>query len=259
MEDIIILRSPFKIPRAYLTPARSPFTNQFPDCVRRVDTKGDMILSIEDRDSGRIFIPETEVFEIWDGKTYNLENELERNEWEAIKYHKIIAKARSERDENGNLIIDGDAKKYGVADWYVEIPGIDAANKNKSRRKKVEAQNHILGDTPADRLLKARVLGKVMNNAHDSDVEDILMQIAEKDPDKIINLYTGGDMSIRITFLKAKDERIIVYKDRLWLYGDNIMGATEDAAILWMKQAANKKIVSMLKQEVYPELSTHSK
>ena len=259
MENIIILRSPFKIPRAYLNPARNPHTNRYPESVRRVDGKGEMILSREDIDSGRHFIAETDVIEIWDGKTFDLDDDVQNSEWESIKYHKIIAKARDERDDKGNLIIDGDAKKYGNADWYVEIPGLEAKTKNQSRRKKLEAQTYILNDAPEDRVLKARVLGKPMINAHDSDVEDYLMQEAERNPDKIINLYTGDDMKVRITFLKAKDEKVIFFKDKLWVYGDNIMGATEEAAILWMKQSTNKKIVKLIEQEVYPELFQQTK
>ena len=254
MENILILRSPYKIPRAYLNPARDPKTNRYPASVRRVDKNGDMILSREDIDSGGHFISEIDVIEIWDGKVFDLDDEFQASEWEAIKYHKIIAKGRDERDDKGNLIIDGDAKKYGNADWYVEIPGKEAVTKNQLRRKKLEAQNYILSDTPEDRLLKARVLGKAMRNAHDSDVEDYLMKEAEKNPDKIINLYTGGDMKIRITFLKAKDEKVITFRDKLWLYGDNILGATEEADILWMKQPSNKKILKLIEQEVYPEM-----
>lgn len=260
MEDIYILRSPFKIPRAYLNPARNPQTNRYPECVRRVDAKGDMILSREDIDSGKHFISETDIIEIWDGKTLDLNDEYQAAEWEAIKFHKVIAKARDERDEKtGELIIDGNAKRYGTADWYVEIPGKEAKTKNSIRRKRLEAQNYILNDAPEDRLLKAKVLGKVMYNAHDSDVEDYLMQEAEKNPEKIINLYTGGDMKVRITFIKAKEDKIITFKDKLWVYGDNIMGATEEAAILWMKQAANKKVIKLMEQEVYPEMFEQKK
>ena len=90
MENIIILRSPFKIPRAYLNPARNPHTNRYPESVRRVDGKGEMILSREDIDSGRHFIAETDVIEIWDGKTFDLDDDVQNSEWESIKYHKII-------------------------------------------------------------------------------------------------------------------------------------------------------------------------
>ena len=259
MEEIYILRSPYKIPRAYLNPARNPKTNRYPESVRPVDKQGNVLLSRDDIDSGRQYISETDVIEIWDGKTYDLSDEFQKAEWDAIKYHKIIAKARDERDEQGNLIIDGDAKKYGTAEWYVEIPGIEAISKNKIRRKRIEAQNFILEDTPEERLLKARVLVKPMLNAHDSDVEDYLMQESERNPERIIKLYTGSDMKLRITFLKAKEAKTIIFKDKIWVYGDNIMGATEEAAILWMKQPINKKIVKLIEQEVYPEMFEQKK
>lgn len=253
-KNIIILRSPYKITKAYLCPCKVPGTLRYPDCVKRTDNKGDMILSREDQDSGRYFIAETDVIEIWDGKTFNLDDEIELAQWEAIKYHKVIAKARDERNEEGELIIDGDAKKYGVADWYVEIPGLESRNKNESRRKKLEAQNYIINDTPEDRRLKARVLGKAMLNSHDSDVEDYLMQEAEKNPSRIISLYTGGDMQLRLLFLKAKDDKIIINKDKLWMYGDTVLGTTDESVVLWMKQATNKKLLKVLQQEVYPEM-----
>lgn len=259
MEDIIILRSTFKIPKAYLEPCKNPKTGRYPDCVRRVDSNNDMILSQDDKNSGNFFIKETEVIEIYDGKVFDLNDEIQANEWEAIKYHKIIAKARNEKDKDGNLVIDGNAKKYGVASWYVEIPGKETNVNNQKRRKKIEAQNFIIDDSPENRLLKAKVLGKVLYNAHDSDVEDYLMQEAERNPEKIITLYTGTDMQLRITFMKAKEDKIILFTDKLWVYGDNIMGATDEAAILWMKQKQNKKIVDLINQEVYPELHEQKK
>lgn len=259
MKNIIILRSPYKITKAYLTPALIPGTLRFPDCVRRTDKNGEMIRTREDIDTGRYLIADTDVIEICDGKTFNLDDEIEGAQWEAIKYHKIIAKARDERDENGDLIIDGNSKKYGVASWYVEIPGLEANTKNEIRRKRLEAQNYVINDTPEERLLKVRVLGKSMRNAHDSDVEDYLMQEAEKNPSRIISLYTGGDMQLRLLFLKAKDEKLIVNKDKLWMYGDAVLGSTDESVIIWMKQPQNKKLLKVLQQEAYPEMFEQAK
>lgn len=259
MEDIIILRSPYKIPRAYLAPHKNPKTGRFPECVRKVDSNGDLILSNADKDSNKIFIPEDAVIEIWDGKTYDMSDEIQAAEWEAIKYHKIIAKARDERDDKGNLIIDGNAMKYGNAQWYVEIPGLETTSKNKHRRKKNEAERFIIEDTPEDRRLKARVLGKIAANSHDSDIEDYLMQEADRNPERIINLYTGGDMKLRVTFMKARDSKVIIYQDKLWLFGNTILGSTEEAVILWMKQPSNKKLLKIIEEETYPELFIQSK
>lgn len=259
MNNVVILRTPFKITKAYLTPCRIPGKNQYPSFIKPIDDKDNIILSDKERDSGEYFMKETEVIEIYDGKTFDLDDPIESRQWEAIKYHKIIAKSRDERDEQGNLIIDGNSKRYGVADWYVETPGLEASNRNNVRRKKIEAQKYIIGDTPEERKLKAKVLGKAMDNAHDSDVEDYLMQEAERTPSRIIDLYTGGDMSLRLLFIKAKDKKIIINKDRLWFYNDAILGSTDESDIMWMKQPANKKLVKILEQEVDPELFTQKK
>lgn len=258
-KNIIILKTPYKITKAFLNPCKNPKTGRYPDSVRKVDTKGEMILSREDIDSGKSFIAETDIIEITNGKIYNLDDPYEAAEWEAIKYHSLIAHARDERDANNELVIDGNMKKYGTADWYVEVPGKEAQEKNTRRRKIIEAQNYIVNDEPSARRIKAQVLGKYVNGMHESDIEDYLMQEAEKNYNKIIDLYTGGDMSIRILFMKCKEEKIIQFKDKLWIYGESILGATEDAAILWMKQPSNQKILNLIQREVYPELFTVNK
>ena len=37
------------------------------------------------------------------------------------------------------------------------------------------------------------------------------------------------------------------------MYGDNILGATDDAVIQYCKTPANKAVLDMLKADVYPE------
>ena len=81
-----------------------------------------------------------------------------------------------------------------------------------------------------------------MNNVPDADVEDYLLTIAEKDPDKIINLYTGDDITYRLLFVEARDKHVINYKNKIYVYGDNVvLGATDDAAVTWLKDPKNKR------------------
>ena len=77
LDDIIILRSVFgKVGQKYfMNPVRDPKTGRFPDCVRPVDSKGDMIISDKDRNEGKPLIPENKVFIIEDGTTFNLNDE----------------------------------------------------------------------------------------------------------------------------------------------------------------------------------------
>ena len=100
----------------------------------------------------------------------------------------------------------------------------------------------------------ARILGKDMRNQPTADVIDFLTRVAEKDPKKIINLYTGDDISLRLTFIEAKEKHVIYIKNKLYLYGDNIvLGATDDAVIAWMKDPRNQKVLELIKKDTYPD------
>lgn len=60
------------------------------------------------------------------------------------------------------------------------------------------------------RLLVAKVLGRDMKNQPNADVEDYLLSIAEKTPEKIINCYTGGDIQLRMLFIEAREKGVIL-------------------------------------------------
>ena len=250
--------------RAYIQPCRDAFGN-YPKCVKHVDSKGDMVLSdAEKNDPGRdYFIRENDVIIIEDGTTFDLSNPYDKSRWEAIENCKLIAPSRWAKDASGKYLIDGtsDMKtrdpRYGVASFYVEIPGMEAAKKVK-KKKLIHAACAYIWDDPLGsegRMQKARVLGKRMLGAADADVLDFLLQVAEKDPEKIIRLYTSDDMTTRIMFLDAKDRKVIIHKDKLYIYGENtILGATDESVITYLLNPKNKRIVEMIRMDTYPEM-----
>ena len=86
------------------------------------------------------------------------------------------------------------------------------------------------------------------------EIQDYLLTVAEKNPDKIINLYTGDDINLRLLFIEARDKRVIYIKNKLYLYADNItLGATDDAALTWMKDPRNRKTLELIKQDTFPD------
>ena len=223
-----------------------------------------MILSERERnDPNRVyFIKETDTFEVVDGTTFDLENVRQRFIWEAIQYCPLIAPDYYAKDKNGNSLINGTpgwnnkAPRYGVAELFVERPGVEA-NRRVSRRKlKHDAESYIYNDERgADgRVLKARLLGHKMDGMADADVTDYLLQVADNDPEKIINLYTGGDTAVRLLFIEARDKHVITYKNKLFTYADAVLGATDDAAILFLKDPKNANLYKLIKQDTYPEL-----
>ena len=248
-----------------IQPCKDPKTGKYAECVKRVDSNNDMILSEKElNDPNRLyFIKESDVFTIVDGTTFDLDDVRDRFIWEAIQYCPLIAPDYYAKDQNGNSLINGTSDwnskqpRFGVAELYVERPGVEA-NRRVSRKKlKLDAETYIFNDDRGydGRVLKARLLGHRMDHMPDADVTDYLLQVAERDPEKIINIYTGGDTAVRLLFIEARDKHIIFYKNKLYTYADNVvLGATDEAAILFLKDPKNANIYKLIKRDTYPEL-----
>lgn len=264
VKDVIVLRSVYgKVGiKYYIQPCKDPKSGRLPDCVKPVNSQGDIILKDPERNSDEYFIKENETFVIEDGTSFNLEDKIDRAKWEAIKNCPLIAPERFAKDANGNYLIDGTVgwtskkPRYGIAELYIDRPGYESAQRVSRKKKIHDAATYIIDDPKGSegRLLMARLLGKNMTNMPDADVEDYLLTIAEKNPDKIISLYTGDDTNIRLLFIEARDKRVIYIKNKLYLYADNIvLGATDDAVITWMKDPRNRKTLELIKQDTFPD------
>ena len=256
-----------------MQPCVDPKTGNYPDCVKRVDSNGNMILSEKElSDPNReFFIREDAVIDVVDGMTFDLDKVGDRFKWEAIKNNPYIAPDYYAKDRNGNSLINGDTRpyslkdlyngdtrRYGVAELYIVRPGVEATRRISRKKLKHDAESYIYNDERGydGRVLKARLLGHRMDHMPDADVTDYLLQVADTDPEKIISLYTGGDTSIRLLFIEARDKHIILYKNKLYTYADNVvLGATDDAAILFLKDPKNANVLKLIKQDTYPELT----
>lgn len=254
--NIIILRACYgKVSQSYiLNPCVNRQTGMYPECVKQVDKYGDMILSDKDKQSGKIFLPVTEEIEVQDGTVFDLNNPLQKAKWEAIENSSLIAPERFAHDSKGDLLIDGSQTKYGKAVLYIERPG--QLTKHKVNKAKLinKALNFVFNDTTENQIVKCKLLGKNMKNSYPSDIEDYLAEYAKRNPQKIIDLYTGSDTEIRMLFIDAVNKGIIRQKDGVYMYGDKIaMGVTDEAVIAYIKQPSNQKVVEYIKQETYPE------
>lgn len=271
-KNVVILRSVYgKVGQKYfITPCKDPKTGRFPDCVKPVNSAGDMILSDKERNSGSPFIAENRVFIIEDGKQFDLTDPWQKAEWEAIKNAPIIAPSRNARDSKGNLLIDG-AKaegmvaqmraRYGVAELYIETPGVEVAQRVNRKKQIHDAETYIYEDKKGaeGRVLKARLLGKNMRNAPDSEVTDFLLKEAEKDPKKIINLYTGTDTSLRLLLIEALEKKVVVVKNKVYMYNDEALGVTDDAVIAYFQNPKNAKMVELITRDTFSDLEQQNK
>lgn len=270
LENVIILRSVFgKVPQKYyIQPTRDPRTQMYPSFVKRVNAMGDMILTDAERNSGEYFIPEDKVYIIEDGKTFDLSKEIDRKDWEAIKNCPFIAPSRDAKDFQGNNLIDGTMgwknknPRYGQAELYVYNPDADTHKRVSKKDLYRKALNFIYDDPKgaSGRVLICRLLGRDMSRQSDNDITDYLVSIAEKDPNKIIQMYTGDDTSLRLLFMEARDRKVIRVKNKLYIYGDDVvLGMTDDAVITWMKDPKNRKLLELIKKDTYPDLYADAK
>lgn len=268
--NVVVLRSVFgKVGQKYFIQPQRDSRGKYPECVKRVDSHGDIILTPEElkmeANGEAAYIPEDAVFIIEDGKTFNLDDVYENAVWESIKNCNLIAPDRFAKDSNGNYLIDGTTDprakrpRYGTAELYIDRPGFESQRRVTRRKLIVEASNYIMNDERGyeGRLLVARVLGRNMSNQPNADVEDFLLSIAEKTPEKIITCYTGGDIQLRMLFIEAKEKGVILKKNGLYVYGEDgsvILGATDNAAVEWMKQSKNQKTLALIRRDAYPEM-----
>jgi hypothetical protein len=262
MNDVIILRSVYgKVNQIYyIQPCVNPKTGKLPDCVKTVDSNGDMILSEKDKadmSSGqKHFVPANFTFEIVDGTTFDLSDVVDKARWEAIQYCNWIAKDRFERDSEGNLLVDGGAKRYGVADLYVERPGEITKAKITKKQLVHRASTYIYEDSERERIKKCKVLGRDMRFAIPADILDFLIDKAEREPKKIIELYEGEDWKLRLFLVDALEKGVIRRADGIYKYDDTVLGGSEDAVIIFLRDFRYKKLIDSIKRETYPELLT---
>ena len=265
-DNIVILRSVYSKVGSNITinPCRDKVTGAFPNCVRRVDDRGNMILSESDKEklsSGEIYlVAENAKITIHDGIQFDLTKMRDKATWECIKNCSYIAPDRYAKDANGNYLIDGTMgwknphPRYGLAEYYIEHPGLDSVRRVKRTELLQKALKYVIDDSREGRVTRAKVLGKKMDNVPDADVTDFLIQIAMKKPDKIITLYEDSKSKMRILLIDAREKNVITLKDSLLWFNDNILGATDDSAVNWLINPDNAKMVGLIMRATYPHL-----
>ena len=257
--DTIILRSVYgKVGQKYfIQPAPNPRTGRLPECVRTINSNGDMIMSESDKEAmsngTAHYFPSNQMFIIEDGFSLDTSDLVDRATWECIKHCNIIAKERGEKDARGNSVIDGDSKHYGKAELYVERPGEIAKARVSKKTLRFKAESYIHEDSDANRIKKCKVLGRNLDHAIPADVLDYMISIAESEPQKIINLYEDEDWKMHLFILEAIDRGVIRRLDGMYKYGDKMLGASIESTIQFLRDVRYKKILDSLKVETYPE------
>ena len=237
-------------PGASIYPVRNPITGDFPYCVRQVDHNKNIIYDKNDN-PGEYFVRVTDKIFIKDGEEFDLTNEISRKKWDAIKFSNLIWDSKGVTDENGRVVVSPSESPSSDAIFYVERV-VDAAKKrNTKARLRNQAQNFIYQDSFDKLALKAMVLGKYVKSSSREEIEEYMVEQAQSNPERVIDLYTGSDLKLHLMFIYAKEKNILVNKNGIFFFGDSsIIGRNEDSCVAFFKNPANKLITEQIEKEV---------
>lgn len=234
---------------ASITPVRNPLTREFPNCVRKVDKYGDTIFGPDDN-KNEYFVKETDSFLLIDGKDFDLTNPIQRKQWEAIKFSPLIFDPKGKTDDNGRMIVEPSEKRPATAIFRVERIIDETRKRNQKSKDLYKALSYIYNSSADTLSLRALILGKHINGAFKEEIEEYMIDIAKSNPKKIIDLYEGDTSKYQLIFIYAKQKSILIYKNGLYHYNDNIIGRDSQTCIDYFKNPKNEIITNQILKEI---------
>jgi hypothetical protein len=138
--------------------------------------------------------------------------------------------------------------------FFVKNDQKEAEQRVSFARLKKQALDIIFEQASATRRVEiCRLLGQRMEDMPAFEVEEYLISVGEKNPQRIISAFTDKNAKTRLFLLKAVDKRIVRIENEIYKYGGYTLGISEEHAILWLKNPENSDIVDSLKADVFPE------
>ena len=234
---------------AKIHPIKNPLTGEYPSCVRKVSSSGDIIYNNGD-DPSTYFVKETEGIVIKNGTDFDLTNAIQKAKWDAIKFSDLIFDPKGKIDENGNIITEPSEIAPPMALFFVERVADEAKKRNNKERLKTKAKNFIYSDTTNGLKTKAMILGCFIKTSTNEEIEEYLVNMANSDPQKVIDLYTGSDTKLYLYFIYGKEYNILQNKGGLYVYGDTIIGRTDSDCVNYFKNPVNKALTDRIIKEI---------
>lgn len=230
-EQVITLKSVYKTGKTTVQPTRDRFGWY----------KGIKRLSEEDKRKLTTYAEPDSKFTIQDGTEFDLSREDHRVMWEWIKHSSCIGES------------EADCQNTAGAEFYPYVPQV-ASEKNVSRRVlRHKAESYILEDNSSNYPSRALLLNVNMNGDHPSVIQEYLLEVADRTPEKIVDIYESHDVSVRLLLLKAQANRVITIDNGIYRYGHTALGMTEPSCVAWMLDKANKHVVESIERDVNPE------
>ena len=74
-----------------------------------------------------------------------------------------------------------------------------------------------------------------LRNAYPADILDYMISIAEKDPNKIIEMYEDDNWKMHLFILNAIERGVIKRHEGIYRYDDKVLGGSIEATITLLR------------------------
>lgn len=184
---------------------------------------------------------------LMDGLTFDLSEESQRVTWGWVKHCVEIAATLE------------DTQSIKQAEFYIHIVEDEAAKSVAKRSLVYQAMRYINEDDERNLKDRATILGVNMQEDSTIVVMDYLMEMAQHNPQKVVDSYENKFIALKLLMLSALDKNIIKYDGSIYRHGNTVLGVSENAAFEYLKRPDNKAIVALIEREVHPEYFINSK
>lgn len=228
-DRIITLKSVFKAGNYTVQPAKDPTKNWFHGVPR---------LSEDEKKKLDFWTEPSSKLTLKDGYEFDLNDPIQAANWKWVKALPCIAMSFEE------------AQKTPSAEFYVNIAGREARKANESSDLKYKAVKYIMEDSPTHYENRALILGADLIGESPEEIKKILIEMAERQPLRIIASYEAKNLQIKLLYIRAKQKNIIKMQDGVIVFGSNILGVNEEGALALLSTKENSQILELLGKEV---------
>jgi len=177
----------------------------------------------------RLLDPDGQPMDKWElnqaMRAFDLENEYDKRVYEYLKDHPLI-------ERSGFTFIDTRKNEQeNAAQAIASAEAVTVATKMNPNEYDDMARLIGLSQNFDDVVKKAKVL-----------------QYANNNPEKFLDMYNNKDKDYYVFLKKASEKKLIAFVNGVWKHGSNTMGLTDEQAIEWLKD--NKDIYALLRSEL---------
>jgi hypothetical protein len=228
-DKLIVLKSVFKNGKYTVQPAKDLVKNWFHGVPRLSEDEKKKLDYFTTPDSKLILI---------DGMEFDLNDPVAVENWKWVKHLPCVAMSFEE------------AQKTPSAQFYVYIAGREAREANKNSDLKFKAIRYIMEDSPVNYENRALILDNDLAGESPEEIKKILIEIAERQPTRVIAAYEAKNLSIKLLYLKARQKGIVKSQDGMILFGSNVLGVNQEGALAFLQTKEHSQILDLLEKEV---------